>query len=281
VSDLIERLCAISRRDAAAPYGVEWPDSLEGQWCMSPELCSLYGTPHWEQMSEPRRRRLSLAGAVNFFSLNVHGERELVGGLARRLYERNGPGCTPYLHHFLDEENKHMALFGQFCERYAGAVYPDRKLAFPREHAPGEEDFLFYARVLVFEEIVDHYNRRMARDGRLAPVVREINRLHHRDEARHLAFGRRRVQELFAAWAPRWHAQTLAGVRRYLADYLVAAWREYYNPAVYRDAGFADAGAVAREAFAHPRCRAHRERAIERCASVLRQSGILEEVAVG
>ena len=62
----------------------------------------------------------------------------LMEGLARRLYAGGGDSHRlAYLHHFLDEENKHMVCFGGFCTRYAGKIYPDRKVAFPREYARG------------------------------------------------------------------------------------------------------------------------------------------------
>ena len=112
-------------------------------------------------------KRLSFCETVNFFSLNIHGEKRLIEGLARRLYRRGMEDLTAYLHHFLDEENKHMVYFGGFCTEYAGKVYPDRKVAFPREYAAGEEDFLFFAQVLIFEEIVDVYNVHLATDERL------------------------------------------------------------------------------------------------------------------
>ena len=32
-----------------------------------------------------------------------------------------------------------MVYFGTFCNRYAGKIYPERKLAFPREYAPGDD----------------------------------------------------------------------------------------------------------------------------------------------
>src|SRR5262249_45171347 len=154
---------------------------------------------------------------------------------------------TPYLHHFLDEENEHMTCFGTFCTRYAGKIYPDRKVAVPRECAPGEEDLLFFAKVLVFEEIVDVYNRRLAADGRLHPLVRDINRRHPLDESRHLAFGRRWVAERFAELAATWPREVIERVRGYVSEYILATWREYYNPSVYQDAGLPEPYVLARE----------------------------------
>jgi para-aminobenzoate N-oxygenase AurF len=277
----IDRLCEASRAHAGSPYPpiAAWPASLDqAQWFTSPELVSLFGTAVWNRLDEIQRRRLSFWEAVNFYSLNIHGEKPLVEGLAHRLYRRVGDVIDPYLHHFLDEENKHMVYFGEFCTRYAGRIYPDRKVPFPREYAPGEEELLFFAKVLIFEEIVDVYNVQMSLDPRVHPVARQINSLHHLDEARHLVFGRRLVPELFARYAPSWPESTVRGVRAYLASYLLATWKEYYNPDVYRDAAIpGDPYELAEQAFDDPVCRRHRARVSQRCVDYLLETGLLEE----
>src|SRR5262245_43955558 len=250
----VARLCDSSRTHFSNPHDAvrHWPETIAGDhWFTSPELVSLHGTDRWASLDEVARKRLSFWEAVNFYSLNIHGEKPLVEGLAQRLYRRGSEGIDAYLHHFLDEENKHMVYFGEFCTRYAGRIYPDKKLAFPREYAPGEEDFLFFAKVLIFEELVDVYNVEMSLDSRLHAIARQINTVHHLDEARHLVFGRRLVPELFHRYALGWSADTLQSVRGYLAAYLGATWREYYSPQVYRDAGLAgDPYEIAEEAFA-------------------------------
>ena len=271
------RLSTASRRTYQNPYeAIEWPDHLDrDQWFTSPELVSLYGTPHWDELPEERRKELSFWEAVNFFSLNIHGEKLLMEGMAHRLYQPGLEEVAEYLHHFLDEENKHSVWFGTFCRRYAGKVYPDRQVAFPREYAEGEEDLLFFARVSVFEEIVDRYNVAMGRDERLAPVVRRINANHHAEEARHLVFGRRIVAELWRTGVAQWPAEVVEGIRAHLQAFVVATWRSYYNPEVYRDAGFADPWAVARQAWEHPAARARREETTRSCLRPLVEAGVL------
>jgi hypothetical protein len=279
ISKTVKRLSEISIKDYINPYShLSWPESLgESEWFTSPELISLYGTRWYEELSDVAKKRLSFYEAVNFFSLNIHGEKSLIEGLAARLYKKGNDEISPYLHHFLDEENKHMVYFGTFCMKYAGKVYPDKKLAFPREHARGEEDFLFFAKVLIFEEIVDVYNVTMALDERLAEIARRINLLHHRDEARHLVFGRLMVKELFARYAQEWSPETLRGVSDYLKSYLVATWKEYYNPAVYRDAGSEAPYELMEEAFQAESSRVHRKRISKGCVEFLLENRILDE----
>lgn len=276
LATVARRLSRLSAEEAANPrLPLPWPAHMHPEaWCTSPELISIFGTPAWEALDETARRRLSLLECANFFALNIHGEKALLEGIAKRLYARDLAPHAHYLHHFLAEENQHMSWFGEFCHRYTGKIYPDRKIVLPRDHAPGEEDLLFFARAMIFELIVDGYNQRMAKDGRLHPLVCEINRRHHEDESRHLAFGRLVVEELWQRHAPRWSEETRAAVREYLASYVEATWREYYNPDVYRDAGLPAPYELARTAFAAAPARARREEVQRRCVRVLDEIGL-------
>jgi hypothetical protein len=270
-----KRLTDASIHAANEAVPLAWPASLpDDAWCMSPELVSLHGLPAWNALDLAGQRRLAFFECVNFFTLNIHGERALMEGIARRLYAKDLADHTHDLHHFLAEENQHMTWFGGFCRRYAGKIYPDRKLVLPREHARGEEDVLFFARVMIFELLVDTFNRRMAKDERLHPLVREINRRHHEDESRHLAFGRLLVEDLWRRHAPAWSDETRAAVPVYLAAYLAATWREYYNPDVYKDAGIPEPIRTAREAFASDVARARRAEIETKCVRVLRDMGL-------
>lgn len=204
---------------------------------MSPELCSLYGTRFWKELDGRSQRLLSLWELVNFFSLTLHGERPLVQGLSDQLYAKQGASETRYLHHFLDEENKHMVMFGEFCLRYGGRVFPDKKIAFPKKYARGEAYLAFLIKALAVEELGDVYNVAMMKDDRLHPIVRTLNRLHHRDESRHIVFGRALLVDAFRRCVSEWDDETLAGFRVWVARYLASCWGDFYNPEVYRLVG--------------------------------------------
>lgn len=279
-SQLASRLSRASCRKFYDVYNAfDWPPRLqEGAWCMPPELISIYGTPVYEALDEAQRQRLSLHELCNFFSLVLQGERVLVQGLAHRLYQSsNNRVITEYLHHFLDEENKHMVMFGEFCHRYIGKVYPEKKVALPREFAKGEDEVVFFCLAMVVEELGDYYNLAIAPDERCDPLVREINKVHHIDEARHLAFGRSYLAELFERHRPHWSEETLASFRQWLVSYLKSCWGDYYNPSVYRDAGLADAYEVRLAALAHPACIAHRQRASAKVVDYFVRTGLLLE----
>jgi hypothetical protein len=259
-----------------SPADLVWPERLEETaWHMSPELVSLAGIEAFESLPESAQRRVAHLEAINFFSLNIHGERLLVEGIARRLYRDGDTDVSTYLHHMLDEESAHMKMFAEVCLRYHGALYPSRHVELPHARGKGEEAFLFFARIVVFEERVDYYNRTMAKDARLDPFVRRVHRAHHLDEVRHLAFGRMVVAELFERYAPTWSEETLCAIRAHLRGFMRASYGEYFNPDVYRDAGLAEPYALRTLAMASSASRAREARALERCASHFVNVGIL------
>lgn len=276
-AELAPRLSTASIRTAWDPYSAfDWPDELpEDAWYMSPELISLYGTPVYEGLTELQKQRLSFTELCNFFSLVLQGERPLVQGLVHRLYlKQTRKEVTEYLHHFIDEENKHMIMFGMFCNRYLGKVYPEKKISFDRKYAKGEDEVAFFCKVLVVEEIGDYYNQIMMKDERIHPLARQLNDVHHADETRHLAFGRRLVGELFDDYAPKWPDETLVGFREWLVNYLQSSWSDYYNPAMYKDAGLDDGYELRKLAMEN--CVALRQEASKKLVERFVETGILE-----
>jgi hypothetical protein len=195
-------------------------------------------------------------------------------GLAARLYRSDLMGIADYLHHFLDEENKHSVYFGGFCVRYA-RLHRSRQAPFGTPRAGDVEDFLFFAKTLIFEELVDHYNRVQARDPRLHPLARFINENHHREETRHLVFGRCLVTALWSACAPQWSQALKDEIRDDLGCFLAASWREYYHPDVYADAGLSDPWELAEMAWSCETQRAHRRKVSSTCLKFLVSAGIL------
>jgi hypothetical protein len=279
VTETAARLSRLSRRTYQNPYTqVEWPSVVqpERDWFSTPEYVSLYGTPVWADLDEPTQRRLAFHEAAGFYSLNIHGEKSLMQGLAARLYRSDLVEVADYLHHFLDEENKHSIYFGGFCRRYA-RVYRSRQAPFGTPRPRDIDDFLFFAKTLIFEEIVDRYNRVQARDHRLHPLARFINDNHHREEARHLVFGRCLVTALWTACAPEWSPPVRDEIRDDLGHFFTASWREYYHPDVYADAGLDDPWELAETAWSAPAQRAHRREVSTGCQEFLVSAGIIVE----
>ena len=259
--ELSARLSAASREAFYDVYRrFAWTERLDvDRWAMPPELLTVYGTPVWGDLTDEQRHKLSIAETANLFANTLHGEQVLVAGLSERLYgTKLSDEITDYLHHFLDEENKHMVMFGIFCRKYLGRVYPDRSVAFPKLMAPGEAEIGFYAMAMVVEDFGDFYNIRTMKDDRCDPLVRDISELHHMDESRHLAFDRAYLTELSERWLPEWDEAQRAKFSSWLRGFMDANWSLYYNPSAYKDAGIPDPYAVRQIAIDHPAQVEHR-----------------------
>ena len=274
---LSERLNKVSEEKFANPYtSIEWPKEISSdEWYYTPELLSLYGTEVYNVLSEEQKQKLSMYEAVNFFSLNIHGEKDLIAQLSNRLYKNYPHQVTDYIHHFLDEENKHMLWFGSFCMRYAGKVYPNRKLNFPREYAPGEEELLFFIKVLIFEEYVDYFNINIAKDERVHPLARQIHKQHHVEESRHLSFGREMVKTILNDYREQWDQSIIDGIKSYIESYMISTWKEYYNPSMYQDAGLENPYDLVEVAWNSEHSRKIRSEVSEKCIKFLRKNELI------
>ena len=278
---LSKRLSALSQEQFYDVYkSFSWPEELgSDQLAMSPEITTLSGTEVWSTLSDEQIRKLTITETATLFSNTLNGEKLLVSGLSSQLYSgaRATPEITDYLHHFIDEENKHMIMFGIFCKKYLGRIYPDKKFSLARKYAPGEELLSFYALAMVVEAYGDYYNIRVMQDDRCAPIVREISHLHHVDEARHLAFDRAYLTELAQEYLPTWDEATLTNFRAWLAGFMRVNWVTFYNPAAYRDAGIADPYEVQKIAMASPQQVALRQKISQPIVKFFLKIGLLNE----
>jgi hypothetical protein len=277
---LSARLNALSREQFYDVYRqFDWPEGLDrDRFAMSPELSTLAGTPLWDDISDEQKWRLTITETGNLFSNTLNGERILVAGLTTQLYSKPASDeITDYLHHFLDEENKHMIMFGLFCRKYVGRVYPSRSFGLPQKFAPGEELLRFFTLAMVVEEISDQYNARVMNDDRCDPLVRAISHLHHVDERRHLAFDRAYLIELAGAHLPHWDDSTIDGFRSWLSGFIKSFWLTFYNPSAYRDAGIDEPYEVQQLAMAAPAQRALREELSAPTVKFLMKTGLLAE----
>ena len=66
-------------------------------------------------------------------------------------------------------------------------------------------------------------------------------------------------------------------MRDYLKNYIATTWKEYYNPAVYMDAGLENPFDIREETFQSEAARSHRREISTGCIRFLMQTGILAE----
>jgi hypothetical protein len=279
--EILDRLSNMSIEDYYNPYQMfEWPDTLpQHMWWMSPELTTTFNTEVAGELEEEQLFRLSKFESVNFYSLNVHGIRELLIEVTKRIHTDEFATPSEFFHHFIGEENEHMWFFAEFCQRYGKKIY--KQLRGGAETVPpgNAASLLVFTRILIFEEFVDHFNLRMASDERLNDTIRQINRIHHQDESRHIAFGRELVRVLFESFQSQAAPEELDQVRTYVKRYLTHSFESLFNPEVYRDAGIPKPLEVRRRLLEGPRRSELEAQVFRKTLPYLTKLGLLAEEA--
>ncbi len=279
VATAVSRLTAAAENDYYNPYQTfDWPEHIpDGALWMSEDLLSVHGTAAAAELDREQYLALTKWESINFYSLNVHGIRELMQEVVQRIHAPGYEIPTPFFHHFLGEENEHMWFFAEFCLRYGGKLFANRAMAFPAEkHSALLDNFIVFSRILVFEQIVDHFNSRMAADTALPETIRAINRVHHQDESRHIAFGAQLVRALWERLREAGDEAELAAARQYVEKYIATSIQQLYSVDAYRDAGIPDPFAFRTRVLADPARQAVHASITSRTDAFYRRIGLFE-----
>ncbi|MET9351027.1 diiron oxygenase [Streptomyces termitum] len=279
VRSAVQRLTTAAENEYYNPYQTfEWPDSIpEGALWMSEDLMTVHGADAAAELTREQYLALAKWESINFYSLNVHGIRELMAEVVHRIHAPGYEIPTPFFHHFLGEENEHMWFFAEFCLRYGGRLFPDRSLAFPaREQSTLLGNFIVFSRILIFEQIVDHFNSRMAADTALPETIRAINRVHHQDESRHIAFGCQLVRAFYERLKAEGEPAELDAARAYIERYITTSLQSLYSVDAYREAGIADPFAFRTRLLADPARKPAHDAIVSRTTTFYRRIGVLD-----
>lgn len=274
----LNRLIDLAKDDYYNPYEeFKWPEQLptDMPW-MSYDLMSIHDTELAKRLTPAEQLNLSRFESINFYGLNVHGIRELIIEVVARIHTPGFELPSEFFHLFVGEENEHMWFFAQFCLKYGGKLYPDKKIKLDGFTEPDIQSFLVFARILMFEEIVDYFNARMAKDNDLPPIVQQINRIHHQDESRHIAFGREIVKQLYNEMCKNHNTETVDRVGEYVERFLITMVRDLYNPAIYRDAGFENPYDIRTALLTDPGRQPHHDRFLKRTVKFFNKEGIIK-----
>lgn len=277
---MLSRICDLSEDTYYNPYKTfQWPDELpDDQWWMSRELISVSGTRFEQELSEAQLKALSKWESIHFYSLNVHGIRELLLEVIRRVQMPGFEVESEYFSYFIGEENEHLWFFATFCNKYGKKIYPDRKTPFHIDDPdPATENFMVFSQILIFEEVIDYFNKLMAKDEALHPIIRQINHIHHQDESRHIAFGRELVKLYYGEMCENASPERVEEMRTFVKRYMLGTIEGLYNPAIYRDAGMEDPYGMRRDLLADPVCRERNRTFLNRTVKFYVNNGILPD----
>lgn len=274
----LERLIGLSVTHKNNPFAdIQWPESIpEDTLWMPKQLMTVYGTKAAEALSEEDWVRLSKWESIWFYSFNVHGERHLLRDVLDCMHTPGYEDISEYMHHFVCEENNHSWFFSYFCTRYGGKVYTDKRIQFQAEiPTPAVQAFLTFARILILEEILDYYNVAIEKDQNIPDIIRQLNRLHHFEEARHMTFGRMLVADPFETVVKTGTDDDVFSCQNYLQRYITWCVESLYYPQMYRDAQIHDAYAFRNAVMADPARQDHHDALTSRIKTFLIKIGAL------
>jgi hypothetical protein len=238
VNDRISRLSAVSVERLFDP-DLDLPGGVGTGQVIPDELLSVAGLD--VELSGEERALLAREEVASILDAGIRFESALTAGFSMQIAARDDltdPRVT-YMLHELGEETRHSRLFIRLLDQ----LRPTAKSPFRRQPIKSIVHLfvpfsmtmpsLFCVFVLAGEEIPDLLQKLASEDPLTDPFVREVNRYHRREEARHLAFARMTLPELWsrAGWIERF-------VVRHFAPFVVSTMFDMMiHPGVYRTVG--------------------------------------------
>ncbi|MFT4849077.1 MAG: hypothetical protein ACI83B_001615 [Sediminicola sp.] len=240
VTNIMEKLVNQSVDRYYNPYKeFDWSNDLpKDKLWMSPELLSIKNVIPLESLEKGQLFELSKWESLNFYSINVHGIRELLISVLQHIYQPGFEEYSDYFSHFLGEENEHMWFFAQFCLRYEGEIMAYKGFRFGANHPPEVQKFITFSQILIFEEIGHFYNKFLMNDESLPDIVRQMNRVHYEDETRHISMGKVLVEDFYKKLLQKKSKEKVIEIEQYLFRYIQFSLEGFYNPVCYKRAGF-------------------------------------------
>jgi hypothetical protein len=238
VAPRIERLSAISARRVIEP-DVEVAGAVGDGQVVPDDLLSVRDLAL--DLDDDQRRRLAREEAAAITEEGIRFEAVLMAGFGlgiQRADTVTDPWIT-YALHEMGEETRHSRLFVRLVEQLG----PTARNPFNRGvlgavkrrflGAMIKRPALLYTLVLAGEEIPDLIQKRQAEHPDTDAFLAAVNRYHRQEEARHLAFARIRLPEVWAS-----ASKVDRGQVRRLAPFIIQCQLEgLLHPGIYRAAG--------------------------------------------
>jgi hypothetical protein len=271
----ITRLSELSRRRFVEPDDA-LPAAIGPGQILPDELLSIAGLDL--ALTTEQRAQLSREEVASIAANGIRFEAVLAAGFSLEIVRREDltdPRVT-YILHELGEETRHSRLFVRMIEQLAPTA---RNPIDPRILDRGQKSILprlmvrpaaFCVLVLAGEEIPDLFQTLASEHPDTDPFIREVNRYHRQEEARHLNFARMLLPELWTR-APRSERRIVLHLVPYLLE---GMFDMLVHPGVYEVVGL-PGWPTWRRVRAAPERRALKHRALQPVARALADAGAL------
>lgn len=207
-ADLLDRLNEASVRKRHYPFEgphIDWQVPLTEEWLYCPESgVPFFGMPEYERFTRQEQIFLSRCRSASMAEAGIQLEQILIEGLTRlvRCYDPRSP-LYRFMMHELGEETQHVLMFSAWLKKLnlpTPKLDPQLRVALPLLGLlASRQSVLFFMVVLTGELTTDVIQAEATRDERLHPTLRQLVRLHHIEELRHIAFGKEFVTQEYQA----------------------------------------------------------------------------------
>ncbi|WP_033386113.1 AurF N-oxygenase family protein [Sporichthya polymorpha] len=237
------------------------------------ERMSLYGTELWEGLTHSQRVELSKHEFASGMQVGLWFELILMQLLARYAYDLDPRSRhAQYALTELGDETRHSIMFARAADKLGVPHYKPARLTHELSRlakATMGGPSMFGA-VLVAEETTDRMQRAMMDDENIQPLMRQVNRIHVIEEARHVRFARDEVVHRMAGMNPvsrEFHRHVCAVISYMIIDSMI-------DPRVYASVGIAPREGRA-AALANPHYQDTRRWMAEKITAFLRENGLI------
>ena len=163
------------------------------------EALALYGTPHWNRMSERERAELRRHAACWQFSQFLHGEQGAMVCAARIVESAPDLDAKFYSATQTMDEARHAELYGRFLRDKVGMLYPinDNLQELLGDTLRDSRWDMAYLGMQVLIEGLALAAFGLIRDTTDKPLPKQLLAYVMQDEARHVAFGRMALRDYY------------------------------------------------------------------------------------
>ena len=163
------------------------------------ESLAIYGTPHWDRLSERERGELRQHAAAWQFSQFMHGEQGAMVTAARIVESVPDLDAKFYSATQTMDEARHVELFDRFIHEKIGMVYPinTNLQDLLAETLTDSRWDMPYLGMQVLIEGLALAAFGVIRDFTTKPLPKQILAYVMQDEARHVAFGRLALRDYY------------------------------------------------------------------------------------
>ena len=275
VDEKVRRLSTASARRVIEP-DVEVAGHVGPGQILAEELLSTSGLDL--ALTADQLTKLSREEVASITISGIKFEAVLEAGFAHEIASRREvtDPRVGFLLHEIGEETRHQRLFIRMVEDLAPtAVDPLGRSRVMRTafgagvHAIAALPALLYTLVLAGEEIPDLLQKRAGEHPETDPFIREVNRYHRQEEARHLSYARALLPEI---WERSSRIEKVA-VRRVAPWIVTGMFNMLVHPGVYASIGL-DGWATWKRVAASPRRVALRHDATRPVLQVLLDAGV-------